>query len=303
MTLNMDDDLDMTMRAPYISMSEASELPMLIAEDLMWGAQPDLKQTLNVNKKVEVNVKNQQRENVQKQKSTMESSLASLLCSQLMQHHQQQQQMQEQQMEQQIILSPEVKIKILDHGGNFTIVSQNQDARMGLWWRWRSSGEHLDWFFLSLLAPESMEWTMNDLLQLKKPKINLDDRSGASVGHINQNQPTEPQTVKCREKSSMNHKRPSLSCEISSSKRAKSQDSIKTTPQLLQQLIASPGCDLKNRPKIQKEPSTSSEAKWSPQKLQQQPASNSVLMNLLVSGCDVSAGYYTCLPRPKVAKA
>jgi hypothetical protein len=141
MTLNMDDDLDMSMRAPYISMSESSELPMLIAEDLMWGAQPDLKLTLN--KKLELNFNHQlgtgncqkiTANSSQQQKSTTESSLASLLCSQLLQH--QQQQISDHQKEQQIILNqhPGVKIKILD---NLSIVNpnafttQNQDTRMG----------------------------------------------------------------------------------------------------------------------------------------------------------------------------
>lgn len=145
MTLNMDDDLDMSMRAPYISMSESSELPMLIAEDLMWGAQPDLKQTLNVNKKLELNLSNQQEivdSHVKTQtanaslpqKSSMESSLASLLCSQLLQH--QQQQINDHQKEQQIILNhhPGIKIKILDNSPTvnpnaFTI--QNQETRTG----------------------------------------------------------------------------------------------------------------------------------------------------------------------------
>lgn len=38
MTLNMDDDLDLSMRAPYISMSEVDDLPLLTSDDLMWGA-------------------------------------------------------------------------------------------------------------------------------------------------------------------------------------------------------------------------------------------------------------------------
>lgn len=150
MTLNMDDDLDMSMRAPYISMSESSELPMLIAEDLMWGAQPDLKQTLNINKKTETNENNQQVENVasqmksncnyQQQKSTMESSLASLLCSQLLQHQKQQNQ-DRQQSEQQIILNKsqqDLKVQIFDQVGNITLVNpsnfliHNQETTMGL---------------------------------------------------------------------------------------------------------------------------------------------------------------------------
>lgn len=35
-----EDDMDLSMRAPYISMSEADDLPLLISEDLMWGALP-----------------------------------------------------------------------------------------------------------------------------------------------------------------------------------------------------------------------------------------------------------------------
>lgn len=304
MTLNMDDDLDMSMRAPYISMSESSELPMLIAEDLMWGAQPDLKQTLNVNKKPELSL-NSQPENVgnpiksyqqhqqQPQKSTMESSLASLLCNQLLQHHQQQiheqQQQQQQQLQQQsnqseqqqhqTILNqhPEVKIKILNQGGNISIVNSNANHQT------------------TRLAPETIEWTMNDLLQLKKQpttKINHErnDDQNASVGQINQMEHAES-IVKCKEKSNVNHKRPSLACEISSSKRAKGQETIKATPQLLQQLIATPECNQKARVKVQSVTMGGDTARWSPQPSpskaqQQQPASNSVLMNLLVSGCD-----------------
>lgn len=151
MTLNMDDDLDMSMRAPYISMSESSELPMLIAEDLMWGAQPDLKQCLNIttsNKKLEINqipgnFENQMKTNsaIHQQKSTMESSLASLLCSQLLQHHKQQLQDQQiQQSEQSLILhqQPQLKIQIMDNSDNISIINpnttpvQDQGIDMGL---------------------------------------------------------------------------------------------------------------------------------------------------------------------------
>lgn len=146
----MDDDLDMSTRAPYISMSESSELPMLIAEDLMWGAQPDLKQTLNINKKLELNINNQHVEPESNgtqmksyQQKSMESSLASLLCNQLMQHHQQQ--MHEQQMnraEQQIILNQHAddKVKVSDQNGNASIVNstapttQTHNTRIGLCW-------------------------------------------------------------------------------------------------------------------------------------------------------------------------
>lgn len=39
-SISMEDDMDLSMRAPYISMSEADDLPLLISEDLMWGALP-----------------------------------------------------------------------------------------------------------------------------------------------------------------------------------------------------------------------------------------------------------------------
>lgn len=138
MTLNMDDDLDMSMRAPYISMSESSELPLLIAEDLMWGAQPDLKESLSIkkNEKIEIPIiveQQQQQHNIESSsktsnltyqnvtgKNAMDSSLASLLCSQLLQQqllnqHQHQQQSEEQTQHITINKSPEFKIKILDN--------------------------------------------------------------------------------------------------------------------------------------------------------------------------------------------
>ena len=138
MTLNMDDDLDMSMRAPYISMSESSELPLLIAEDLMWGAQPDLKESLSIkkNEKIEIPIiveQQQQQHNIESSsktsnltyqnvtgKNAMDSSLASLLCSQLLQQqllNQQQHQQQSEEQTQNITInkSPEFKIKILDN--------------------------------------------------------------------------------------------------------------------------------------------------------------------------------------------
>jgi hypothetical protein len=146
---------------------------------------------------------------------------------------------------------------------------------------------------------------MNDLLQLKKPLNNVKLSVGQSVDFG---------TTK---KATNHHKRPSISHEISS-KRAKNQDAtIKQTPQLLHQLITTTttttnGVNNSNkaRPKTTQSPSIKSEVtanRYAPvttmqQQSQPTTSTNSVLMNLLVSGCDVSAGY-TCLPRPKVAKA
>jgi hypothetical protein len=170
---------------------------------------------------------------------------------------------------------------------------------------------------------------MNDLLQLKKQhqthhhhqpgtKITIEkynnENKSSHMNHINQ-QHTEMESnnlLKLKEKSN-HHKRPSISYEISS-KRVKGQDNtIKATPQLLQQLITTTGINQKGRHKVAQQQQTlnsdaaSTSSRWTTSSAPQQskthqPASNSVLMNLLVSGCDVSAGY-TCLPRPKVAKA
>lgn len=46
-SISMEDDMDLSMRAPYISMSEADDLPLLISEDLMWGALPCDAPTMN----------------------------------------------------------------------------------------------------------------------------------------------------------------------------------------------------------------------------------------------------------------
>lgn len=165
---------------------------------------------------------------------------------------------------------------------------------------------------------------MNDLLQLKKQqnhhqsgtkitieKYSIENKSthiNTTVSNVNQIQSglENNSIVKLKEKTN-HHKRPSISYEINS-KRVKGQETIKTTPQLLQQLMTSSGINQKSRQKVQQNmnnsdvPSTSSRWTSNAQSKPHQPVSNSVLMNLLVSGCDVSAGY-TCLPRPKVAKA
>lgn len=141
MALNMDDDLDLSMRAPYISMSEADELPLLIAEDLMWGAQPeglkeglrDIKQQISLNLMKDNgsnNMRNGNRNNYSEQssKSHMESSLAALLCSTLL-HHQQQQSseklLQNSMSSSSHTRNPEIKIKIVDSNAGDSIHSHS----------------------------------------------------------------------------------------------------------------------------------------------------------------------------------
>lgn len=56
-SMNIDDDIDLSMRAPYISMSEADDLPLLISDDLMWGAIPcEVSNFPNIESKLDVTV-------------------------------------------------------------------------------------------------------------------------------------------------------------------------------------------------------------------------------------------------------
>jgi hypoxia-inducible factor 1 alpha len=78
-----------------------------------------------------------------------------------------------------------------------------------------------------------------------------------------------------------------------------------SSPQLLQQLMAPSPVPQSKKPLKSKYDSGSGSSRWTDGQMingLHEQASNSVLMNLLVSGCDVSAGY-TCFPRPKAAKA
>lgn len=98
MTLTMDDDMDL--RAPYISMSEQDDLPLLISDDLMWGAHPESVNTMAKELKNAINKQQQQQLHKQQvqslsppvDKSTIDSSLAALLCGTTGVAQQQQQQ-------------------------------------------------------------------------------------------------------------------------------------------------------------------------------------------------------------------
>lgn len=105
MTLNMEDEMDL--RAPYISMSEQDDLPLLISDDLMWGAHPETVNNLAKELKNAVSKQltqppslvphqqlqlqhhpQQQQQSIQTsttsggggKQSTIDSSLAALLC-------------------------------------------------------------------------------------------------------------------------------------------------------------------------------------------------------------------------------
>lgn len=145
---------------------------------------------------------------------------------------------------------------------------------------------------------------MSDLLQLNQSISNKSMNEMRSleatptapsiVAHVTT--PQIPTPAKKMERAT-SHKRPSNASE-NCSKRAKAGSA--TSPQLLQQLMAPNSKNVKG-----KSQSLLEHGKWTHKThnipLQQQ-TNNSVLMNLLVSGCDVSYGY-TCLPRPsKVAR-
>lgn len=151
---------------------------------------------------------------------------------------------------------------------------------------------------------------MNDLLQLKQhdTKINFNElKASSAVNCINQIDECQATEKILKE----NHKRSSISaCEQINAKRIKSHNNVNTiAPQ-----NHSSNATIKSRfneqmrnmnRDIMRCSSPPRKISSSPSEHQQnQQQSNSVLMNLLVNGCDVSAGYYTIpIPRQKAAKA
>lgn len=148
----MEDDIELSMRAPYISMSEGDELPLLMNDDLMWGAQPEglfkditikhainMKQenlknvnggdvTCNNSNNSSLNSANHYQQHQQQQQEiknqNIESKLAALLCSTLMQQQLEQQfnqsppsPPQQQHQQRNLCHSPEIKSKFVDQGG------------------------------------------------------------------------------------------------------------------------------------------------------------------------------------------
>lgn len=154
---------------------------------------------------------------------------------------------------------------------------------------------------------------------IKLPQVSIGNSSSSSLTITSRKLDTSKQ---------LSNKRPNLVILTEpNSKRAKSSptvtlssNSIVATPELLQQLMGKPQLPSQKHPQLSslkiknKDQSTieSGRSFLSDSKINMncslnsksvgQP-SNSVLMNLLVSGCDVSAGY-TCFPRTtKAAKA
>lgn len=143
------------------------------------------------------------------------------------------------------------------------------------------------------------QWSMNDLIQINPPPIIK------TISNINPLQTNTNRVLKSPPRTY--NKRPlhQSSLELNGTKRVKPTfDQQQSAPQLLQQLMAPTNAQqqrvrLKDDTPIKMEPT----AKWTIDKNsqmqlieQQQQTSNSVLKNLLVSGCDVSAGYICIVP-------
>ncbi|KAJ6638076.1 Protein similar [Pseudolycoriella hygida] len=259
MTMNCEDDIDLTMRAPYIPMNENDDLPLL-TEDLMWSAFSD---ELNLHKDIREALQNEQ---------FKDSSLAAALLSannitQLNQN------------------GDEIDIKKCKttesngDGGNGMIPS---DGILKQVYNKSSNQE---------------QWSMNDLIQISPPPI-IKSISNISPIQNNTNRVLKPPPRTYNKRPL--HQSP---LELNATKRVKPTfDQQQSAPQLLQQLMAPTSQQrvrLKEDATIKIEPTT----KWTIDKNsqmqlidQQQQTSNSVLKNLLVSGCDVSAGYICILP-------
>ncbi|XP_053698187.1 protein similar isoform X2 [Sabethes cyaneus] len=354
MTLNMEDDLDLSMRAPYISMSEVDDLPLLTSDDLMWGAPPVsidgttgagkytmIKQeypavlqqanaTISSGKSKPANARtdlssnnstsnlntsscnsNINDNNCNVGNKIIDSSLAALLCGnviniqtstiqpnsnhqQILIQQQQPQTITTEQQQQQRELIGEKKIKLIESNmlHPMLVIAPG---------------------FKSSNTIET--WTMNDLLQLNgagtttvsnastttttsvtgSPKTNATVTATSAVSKKNSTHSSHTSTMPATN----SHKRSHTTSESggdTTSKRVKSTTSVSTlqqqqsptsSPQLLQQLMAPSPVPAKAKSKS-KAGIEQSEHRWAAGKLNglQEQSSNSVLMNLLVSGCD-----------------
>lgn len=380
MTLNMDDDLDLSMRAPYISMSEVDDLPLLTSDDLMWGAPPTSiestvgsttltmaatskylikeefptqnhhqnhnnhhqqqqqqghsestsKSTANARTDAHSHSSNNNENNCNIGNKIIDSSLAALLCGnviniqtstiQLQQHQHQQQQQSQNGNSRQILIQPQ------QHQPVIAPEEQQQQQQ-----RETIAEKKIKLIESNLVHPmvvispgyknsNTIEtWTMNDLLQLNtssggasttgtSTKLNatviasIVSRKNSNATAITN---TNKRSLTMSESSDGNSKRvkSTTASTISTGSSSQMQQSPTSSPQLLQQLMAPSPVPAKAKAKSKTLLDQSD--RWPTGKVNglQEQASNSVLMNLLVSGCDVSAGY-TCFPRPsKAAKA
>ncbi|XP_039439777.1 protein similar-like [Culex pipiens pallens] len=360
MTLNMDDDLDLSMRAPYISMSEVDDLPLLTSDDLMWGAAPvsivegssakyhlkdefghqqqqdsttaksqvttvnvvahradQQQQTTNSNTSNNHNIEN----NCNIGNKIIDSSLAALLCGnviniqtstiQLQPASHQQQQQQQQNCSRQQILIQQAQDSIIAAD----VQQQLQQQQREILGDKKISLVHHPMVVISngyknssnAATPNTIEaWAMGNELLLNGVSQNNSSTTTASTTSTSSNSTGSKLNVIVSKKSasgsssgSSSTKRSLASSETDgTSKRVKSsgsgavQHSSSTTssPQLLQQLMAPSPVPAKAKAKSKLDQSdrwpTGAAGVGSGKQADQ--VSNSVLMNLLVSGCDTN---------------
>lgn len=375
MTLNMDDDLDLSMRAPYISMSEVDDLPLLTSDDLMWGAAPvsivegssakylhlkdefgghqqqqqqhqqlqDSKSQITVNvvaraDQPQNNSNTSNNHNIENNcnigNKIIDSSLAALLCGNVINiqtstiqlqpasHHQPQQQ---QNCSRQQILIQQAQDSIIAAD----VQQQLQQQQREILGDKKISLVHHPMVVIApgyknssnaATTPNTLEaWAMGNELLLNGVSQNNQNSSASTT--TTSGSKLNVSIVSKKSSSSSSSKRSLAASESGTdgtSKRVKSapgsgavqhhSSTTSSSPQLLQQLMApSPvPAKAKARSKLDQSdrwPTGSAAAAAAAASKQADQVSNSVLMNLLVSGCDVSAGY-RCFPRhSKVAKA
>lgn len=363
MTLNMDDDLDLSMRAPYISMSEVDDLPLLTSDDLMWGAAPvsivegsstakyhhlkdefgghhqlhDSKSQITVNvvqsraDQQQTNSNTSNNHNIENNcnigNKIIDSSLAALLCGNViniqtstiqLQPASSQQQHQQQQRQQILIQQAQDSIIAAD------VQQQLQQQQREILGDKKISLVHHPMVVIApgyknssnaAATPNTLEaWAMGNELLLNGVSQNNQNSSTTTATTNSGSKLNVIASIVSKKSSSNSSAKRSLAASESgtdgTSKRVKSSTPTTTSssPQLLQQLMApSPvPAKAKARSKLDQSdrwPTGSAAAAAAAAGKQADQVSNSVLMNLLVSGCDVSAGY-RCFPRhSKAAKA
>ncbi|EAT47829.1 AAEL001056-PA [Aedes aegypti] len=359
MTLNMDDDdLTMSMRAPYISMSEVDDLPLLTSDDLMWGAPaapvdsataaamvaaagkylvkeeytptqplqqqqlspqanntttsvsaakstaPSVTVTARIADLSSANSHNNEN-NCNIGNKTIDSSLAALLCGGNVINIQLQQQQQQQslngnrhilvhhqqQPQHQVIAAAaqaetDKRIKLIDSSNlmhPMVVITPNFNKN----------------------SNTIETWSMNDLLQLNgatnsttNGTTTVTTAPGQKLNLITSIVSKKNTTANNNSSGIVSHKRTLSESADGSSKRVKpnptitvnQQQSPTSSPQLLQQLMAPSPVPAKSKAKSKSLLDQAEQHRWATGKVNglQEQASNSVLMNLLVSGCDTN---------------
>ncbi|GAB0087527.1 protein similar [Sergentomyia squamirostris] len=288
MTMSMEDDMDLTMRAPYISMSEADDLPLLISEDLMWGAFPE---GLSLHKDVK------ERMGKESYQVQMQQQQQKMRCRVNQMHNQP------------LIENNCTNVRGSDHtdrggGGDGCTMGANDIINSCPDVFTKSSSDLQTW-----PLSEFLQYTTETNTSINPKAVStIDAQQAKSV------QQSDQFKIKLDRHISSTQKRPSIlpiSEYSNAAKRIKS-DSLATAPQLLQQLMAPTAAQPpRSRPQkviaqevscnssIRSRDSNSNEERenrtsWTNggnsngQQASPSASSNSVLMNLLVSGCDSS---------------